>query len=389
MKFIIDNYLKKIHEANATISYEKDTLFGGKIGAIWQEYHFWQATNDRKHKKKTNQLVNEIFEDLNNDNPKFFGVAYASGAAGFCYVITMLKKYNFLEITLDDDLADLDEYMYESALQLIEKRNLDFWHGAFGIIFYFLERLDNPTIRSNTEILIEKVLEKAVISDKGLWFPSIISEKDEGVINFSLSHGQSSFLIILMNAYNKGLCKDIIPEIIRQGTDFIMSHFEQTDFDNNKYSYFPSSINEATGVKNFSNRLAFCYGDLNIVLLLYHASDFLGDPTLRKKADLLGLSTLMRKDEKTTMVTDARFCHGSAGVAQFYKTFHRLTGIEAYHKGYEYWLDRTLAFTDEALQKDTFGEEKGSLLNGYVGISLVFLSYVSKEKISWEKMFLL
>jgi lantibiotic modifying enzyme len=389
MKFIINNYLTKLQNAIDNITYENDTLFGGKIGAIWQEYHLWQATNDRKHKEEAKQFINEIFEDLNNDNPKFFGASYSGGAAGFCYVVTMLKKYNFLEIALDEDLADLDEYLYESALQFINERNLDFWHGTFGIVFYFLERLDNPIIRKNAKILIEKTLEKAIISDEGLWFPSIMSDKDEGIINFSLSHGQTAFLIILMNAYNKGLCKEIIPEIIRQGTDFIMSHFEQTDFDNNKYSYFPLKINEATGVKNFSNRLAFCYGDLNIVLLLYHASEFLGDPMLKQKADLLGLSTLMRKDEKTTMVTDAHFCHGSAGVAQFYKTFHRLTGIEAYYRGYEYWLDRTLAFTDEALQKDTFGEEKGSLLNGYVGVSLVFLSYVSKEKLSWEKMFLL
>lgn len=386
MKFIANNYLKKINDIIATTNYKRDALFGGKVGAVWYEYHLWQATNDRKHYDKTNQYINEIFEDLNHDNPKFFGASYSDGAAGFCYVVTMLKKNNFLEISLDEDL---DQYLYKSALQFIEELNLDFWHGAFGVVFYFLERLDKPIIRKNAEILIEKILEKAIISDKGLWFPSIFSEKDEGIINFSLSHGQSSFLIILMNAYNKGLCKDIIPEIIRQGTDFIMSHFEQTDFDNNKYSYFPLTINEATGVKNFSNHLAFCYGDLNIVLLLYHASDFLGDLTLKKKADLLGLSTLMRKDEKITMVTDAHFCHGSAGVAQFYKTFHRLTGIEAYNKGYEYWLDRTLDFTDEALQKDTFGGEKGSLLNGYGGISLVFLSYVSKEKLSWEKIFLL
>jgi lantibiotic modifying enzyme len=389
MKFIINKYLTKVQKAIDNITYEKDTLFSGKIGAIWQEYHLWQATNDRKHKAKTIQLINEIFEDLNNDNPKFIGTSYSSGAAGFCYVVTMLKKYNFLEISLDDDLADLDEHLYESALQFIDERNLDFWHGAFGIVFYFLERLDNPTIKQSTEILIGNILKKAIISNEGLWFSSIISEKDEGIINFSLSHGQTAFLIILMNAYNKGLCIDLIPEIIRQGTDFVLSHFEQTNFDNNKYSYFPSTINEGTGVKNFSNRLAFCYGDLNIVLLLYHASDFLGDPRLKQKADLLGLSSLMRKDEKTTQVTDAHFCHGSAGVAQFYKTLHRLTGIEAYHKGYEYWLDRTLDFIDEALQKDTFGKEKGSLLSGYVGISLVLLSYVSKEQLSWEKMFLL
>lgn len=389
MNSIANIYLKKINKEIIHLSHSDDTFFNGKTGVLLYEFYLWQATNQKTHYEKANQLINEIFENLNNDNPKFTGASYANGAAGFCYVVTMLNKYRFLEISLDEDLASLDEYLFDSALQFIEEHNLDFWHGAFGIVFYFLERLDNISIKQNTEFLIEKIIKKAITSDKGLWFPNIINTEDRDFINLSLSHGQTAFLIILMQAYEKGLCHDIIPEIIRQGTDFVISQFQESDFGKDKYSFFPIKINAQTNEKNFKNRLGLCYGDLNIALLLYRASDFLDDSSLRRTADLVGLSTLLRKDTKMTLIKDAHLCHGASGVAQFYCTLHKLTGIEAYQKGYEYWIDQTLTFLDQHLEDNALGNEKGSLLSGLSGIGLVLLSYVSKEKLDWEKIFLL
>lgn len=389
MDSIANSYLKKINKEIINLNHSDDTFFSGKTGLLLYEFYLWKASTQKTHYAKANQLINQIFENLNNDSPKFSGASYANGAAGFCYVVTMLNKYHFLEISLDEDLVSLDEFLFESALQLIEEQNLDFWHGAFGIVFYFLERLDNISIKQNTEFLIEKIIKKAITSDKGLWLPNIISTEDRDFINLSLSHGQTAFLIILMQAYEKGLCRDIIPEIVRRGADFVVSQFQESDFGKDKYSFFPIKINAQTNEKTFKNRLGLCYGDLNIALLLYHASDFLGDSSLRRTADLVGLSTLLRKNTKMTLIKDAHLCHGAAGVAQCYCTLYKLTGIEAYQKGYEYWIDHTLTFLDQHLEENDFGNEKGSLLNGLTGIGLVLLSYVSKEKLDWEKIFLL
>lgn len=389
MDSITNSYLKKINKEIINLSHSDDTFFSGKTGMLLYEFYLWQATNQKIYYEKANQLINEIVENLNNDNPKFSGASYANGAAGFCYVVTILHKYHFLEISLDEDLASLDEYLFEEALKFIEEHNLDFWHGAFGIVFYFLERLDNISIKQNTEFLIEKIIKKAITSDKGLWFPNIINAEDRDFINLSLSHGQTAFLLVLMQAYEKGLCRDIIPEIVRRETDFVISQFQESDFGKEKYSFFPIKINAQTNEKTFKNRLGLCYGDLNIALLLYHASDFLGDSSLRRTADLVGLSTLLRKDTKMTLIKDAYLCHGTAGVAQFYRTLYKVTKIEAYQKGYEYWIDHTLTFLDQHLEENDFGNEKGSLLSGLTGIGLVLLSYVSKEKLDWEKIFLL
>lgn len=390
MEFVAETYLKKINKLTSTITYENDSFFIGKLGAVWHAYQQYRATNESIYQEKTIRLISEVFENLNNDNPQFNdSVTFCNGVAGFCYVVNELTRTRILETDLDEELADLEDFIYESALQYIEIQNLDFFHGAFGVVYYFLERLNNPTIRAKTQYLIEKILSQVIETEKGVWFTNASLEKDRHIINFSLSHGQTSFLLILMKTYQKGIRLEAIPTIIRKGIDLILSYYEGSNIEKGKYTLFPLTIDSTTQERNSKNRLAFCYGDLNIAWLFYKASDFLNDENLKYKADLIGLSSLIRKDEKSTLIVDSHFCHGSAGVAQFYKSLYRHTGIEAYKKGYEYWIDRTLAFIDQDIQKGTFVGKEGSLLEGWVGVALVLLDYISKERLNWEKMFLL
>jgi lantibiotic biosynthesis protein len=387
MNQITHNFFNKIINVIAPIPLENNMFFEGKVACIWYEYYTWKGNGKRKHLETLNIYIEEVFDDINNDNPKFFGSSLSSGAAGFCYVVTLLNKATIIDLNLNEDLADLEEYLYKSALELIKEHKLDFWHGAYGIVFYFLERLDNELIRKRTEILLEKIIETINESGVEYWFPNVNSPEDADFINFSLSHGQASFLIILMDAYQKGLCKDIIPEIIRKGTDYILTFQQTPDLNKKQYSFFPKAFNKKTNSPEYSNRLAICYGDLNIVLLLYRAGDFLSDPHLKKTADLIGLSSLLRQSEEATLISDPFVCHGSAGLAQFYKTLHRLSGIDEYLKGYEFWIDKTLDLIDKDLEKNN--PKENSLLTGYLGVSLVLLSYISKEQLDWQKIFLL
>jgi lantibiotic biosynthesis protein len=387
MNQITHNFYNKIKNLKQANPLENNMLFEGTVACIWNDYYTWKGTGERKHLDTLNTNLEQVFEDINNETPKFFGASLSSGAAGFCYVVTMLNKETIIDLDLDEDLSDLDEYLYESTLELIKEHKLDFWHGAFGIVFYFLERLDNELLRNKTEMLLEKIIETINESDSEYWFPNVNNPEEVDNVNFSLSHGQASFLIILIDAYQKGLCKDIIPEIIRKGTDYILSFQQTPDLNKKQYSFFPQVFNKKTNSPKYSNRLAICYGDLNIVLLLYRAGEFLSDPNLIKTADLIGLSSLLRQSEEATLVSDPFVCHGSAGLAQFYKTLHRVSGIDAYLKGYEFWIDKTLDLIDKDLEKNN--PKENSLLTGYLGVSLVLLSYISKEQLDWQKIFLL
>lgn len=383
-------YLNKIQANTSQFHYENDGLFGGKLGLVWQSYYLWQATREYAHKEQCLRVLGEIFENLNNDNPQLSGAAMSVGAAGFCYVVTMLHRQGWLEFDLNETLADLDTFAYESALEMITERKLDFWHGAFGVVFYFLERLSNPLLRQRAEVLIEKIVEEVQGDDDGLWFPNILSPKDESVINLSLSHGQTAFMIILMQAAQKGVQAELARSVVRRGINFVLQYQRSADMETD-FSIFPLMVNAETDERKFSNRMALCYGDLNILLLMYRAAAFLESPELRRRADLCGVGTLRRYTEKATLVSDSHLCHGAAGVAQLYHTLYKLTGNDGYYRSYQTWVDKTIAFLDHDLQHATFKGQEGSLLNGYPGISLVLLNYIyhKREQLDWAKVFLL
>lgn len=390
MEHTATNYLNKLTYPISQASYENDGLFGGKLGLVWQSYYHWQATREYAHKEQCLRVLGEIFENLNQDNPQLSGASLSAGAAGFCYVVTMLHRQGWLEFDLNETLTDLDEFAYESALEMIAQRRLDFWHGAFGVLFYFLERLSNPLLRQRAEVLVQKMVDKVQGDDDGLWFPNILSPEDESVINLSLSHGQTAFLLILMQAAKKGVQTELATSVVTRGINFVLKHERSADMITD-FSLFPLTIHADTEAGKFSNRLALCYGDLNILLLMYRAAAFFQHPDLRRRADLCGMSILRRQTEKATLVSDSHVCHGAAGVAQLYYTLYKLTNHEAYYRAYQTWIDKTIALLDQDLEKKTFKGQEGSLLNGYVGIHLVVLGYIyhQREQLDWAKVFLL
>lgn len=388
MVLIARNSLRRIQHQITQIHYDDDRLFGGKLAAVWQMYYQSRAYRDDFYKARCLNCLSEVFDNFNNDTPKLNGASLSAGAAGFCYVVTMLHQERWLPLDLEQTLADLDNYLFESALLLIKNRQLDFWHGAFGILFYFLQRIDTVVIKEKASILVEKIIDEVQGSDNGLWFPNVNKPEDEYIINFSLSHGQTAFLSVLMQAAQKGIQTELITSVVYRGVNFVLKHHRLTDYEHN-FSAFPLYINQDSKEPYYSNRLAVCNGDLNVVLLMYRAAEFLQDKNLRERADLVGLCTLQRQNEKATQVTDSHFCHGSAGVAQFYFTFYKITGYQAYYTGYQYWINKTIELLDKDFEKNTFKGEEGSLLNGYVGVMLVLLNYISEERLDWEKLFLL
>ncbi|AEI48870.1 lanthionine synthetase C family protein [Runella slithyformis] len=383
-------YLNKIQANTSQFHYDNDGLFGGKLGLVWQSYYYWQATREYAHQEQCLRVLGEIFENLNQDNPQLSGASLSVGAAGFCYVVTMLHREGWLEFDLDETLADLDEFAYESALEMIAQRKLDFWHGAFGVLFYLLERLSNPLLRQRAEELVQKIVDKVQGDDDGLWFPNILSPEDESVVNLSLSHGQTAFMLVLMQAAKKGVQTELATSVVWRGVNFVVKHHKSADMDTH-FSLFPLTLNADTEEGKFSNRLALCYGDLNILLLMYRAADFLQRPDLRRQADLCGVSTVRRQTEKATLVSDSHLCHGASGVAQLYYRLYKLTGHESYYRAYLLWIDKTIALLDQDLEEKTFKGQEGSLLNGYVGIQLVLLTYIyhQREQLDWAKVFLM
>jgi lantibiotic biosynthesis protein len=389
MKEIAENYWKKIHTKINEFKPQNDHFLDGNLALTWYYYHTWKATKQIDYATKAQILINQVFENINS-NPQLAGASFANGMAGFAYTVTILSKDKLIDINIDEELEDVDEYLYQQAIEWINDDYIDFLYGATGIIHYFNERLDNPKIYDYTNDLVERFFYRGIIDKKGIRFKSYVASIEEKEkIDFSLSHGLVGFMLVLLNTYENGLQNEIIPNFVSKAIDYIFSYKRNTDFDNEHYSYFPNSVNETTNEVNYKNRLAWCYGDLNVVLLLFRYAKLFNDKNIEKQASLIGTSTLMRLNTNATLITDAHFCHGASGVAQFYKTLFEISDIDAFQKGYEQWIDKLLVFIDNGLVNNNYSSIEGNILDGYSGIALTLLSYFKNETLFWQKTFLL
>jgi len=367
-----------------------DSFLNGGLGLAFYYYHASRVSEEKKFGDRAHEIVEEIFVSLDSGLPRLAGPAFSNGGAGLCYVINFLNREGFLDFEVEAEFEELDRYLFSTAMNQIEADFIDYLHGALGTILYFSERTGEGQVQCYLDALIEKICGKAVKQPSGYWWRNYllqVSEKED--INFSLSHGLSGILLILLNAYPRCKHKDLIEHVVKEGVRFILKHKIDIDFAENAYSFFPFLIRKDATELIAPNRLAWCYGDLNEVLLFYRAGKLFSDEGLVRLADLIGGQTLLRKKQEMTMISDSHFCHGSSGLAQFYKTLYKESGLPAYLEGYEYWMEQTILLLDTDLEKGVYAGKECDYLEGLIGVGLTLLSYVSERELHWSRSVLL
>ncbi|MBL7749663.1 MAG: hypothetical protein JNM19_19655, partial [Chitinophagaceae bacterium] len=297
-----------------------------------------------------------------------------------------------VDIDLQEDLGELDASMAAIAMkQIMEEDRNDYLHGAMGIVHYFTTRSKEPQIRSYLEKLVEAFCDKAVITENGCWFRNfIVDPREKERIDTGLSHGNAGFLLILLNVLEAGILEKKVKEVITKGIHFLISLRMKPDPDNEQHAFFPFSVHSSNlSDIYFSQRLAWCYGDLNIILVLYRASSLLQEPAWKELADELAEKIVTRKDEGATLAADSHFCHGAAGLVQFYKTLYTLTGNELFSTATDYWVQRTVELLEVECRENWYSGKECDLLNGLPGINLALLSYITKKELTWSRSLLL
>jgi lantibiotic modifying enzyme len=388
MNQIVEKIFKETDQFIAQHPPKSDYLLAGALGLGLYYSQLYEHYENDIYLDKSIKIVEEVFHKLDAGTPGLVGSSFSSGVAGLAYLTNFLAKKGLLEIDIEAEFDTLEEYLYNSALKEIELDYVDYLHGAFGCIHYFTTRKDSERGRYYLNGLVDKLVSRAVAEENGTWFRNYVLKSAEEV-NLGLAHGQCSMLMILMNAYDALDNPAPVKKIIRQGIEFILVQKRDINEEEGAYSIFPFQVNKQSPGEPIPNRLAWCYGDLNEVLLFYKAARFLGWEELKKLADLIGLQTLMRKDATSTLIKDTHFCHGSSGVAQIYRTLYEESGITAYFKGYEYWIEQTVLMLENELKTDFYRGKEADLLEGLTGVGLTLLSFISPRDLSWSEMFLL
>lgn len=390
MKQIATKELRHIHQLIQSGHASNDGLLNGNLGLSYYYYNLYKATEKDEYRGMGESLLAAVFEKLNNGDPQIIGSSFGNGGAGLGFIVNELAGNRLLDTDMEKEFAKLDTFLFSAALTQIENDYIDCLHGAFGIIHYFAEREVTSKANEYLNELVEKICNRAVKQPQGYWFRNYVmqlEEKEE--INFSLSHGLSGMLLILLKAYPKSSHKEVIEKTVRQGIRFMLKHKLYIDFSDDEYSFFPFLVKvNATEIEN-KPRMAWCYGDLGQVLLFYRTANLFGDKEILQQADLIGLHSLMRKDEAATRVSDSHFCHGSSGLAQFYKTLYKESGNTKYLEGYEHWIEQTILYLQKDLETGLYKGKEYDFLDGLVGVAFTLLSYISTKELNWSRVLFL
>lgn len=387
---IANRRLTDIHRTIEAGKTNSDSLLGGQLGLVLYYFQLYEVLEEHTHREKGLQLLTEVIDNWQAGSTRLIKTSFSSGGAGFAWLMTFLAKRNLVEIDLRGEFEELDNYLYEDAMQQIAAESTDYLHGALGILHYFITRMDEEPIRQYADNLITAVNEKGIYDDKGFRLHNSFSGKEApDEINLSLSHGLSGALLILMNAFEYSKHQSMIRHMVGEGVRYILRNRRDVDFANGIYNYFPLTIMENSGKMIESNRLAWCYGDLNHVLLLNRSGQLLQRENYVKLAQLIGLQTLLRNNVESTLSEDSQFCHGSAGLAHYYRVLYELTGHEGYRTGYEQWIEQTLLHLEQELTTGKYTLKETSFLEGLVGVALSLLSYVSGKELQWSRSLLL
>jgi lantibiotic modifying enzyme len=293
---------------------------------------------------------------------------------------------------MSGDFAEIDKLLCNAALREIQDIRLTDWmHGGTGVLKYFLQRTDESVIANYCHAIVNALLNSAVREETGSWFPNEFSKRDgKKEINLSLSHGQCGLLLILCDYTEKFPDQQNTRQIIHSGVEFLTRHQKVTSSEQNDDCCFPFIIDfrDRNDIK-YSQRMAWCYGDLNETLLLYRAGLLMENKDWLQLAKQIGYACADRRNYEQTLAADSHFCHGASGLAAFYKHLYSISGDNIYLDASAFWINESLWLVEKDLANGNFESKEMSLIDGYAGVGAVLASSLAERKHAWMDMFLI
>ena len=365
-------------------------LYSGNAGVALFLFYYARFKKEAAIRQKATEIVDDLFTQIETTLQPHFSLC--SGIAGVAWLIDHLCKQRFLGADSDEILSDIDEHLFQAALNELDRGHFDFLHGAMGILLYLIKRNRQEYLRH----LIRALGSITVWDGKCAKWQSVIRH-EEGTLGFniSLSHGSSSLALVLGKTLQM-MPKEETTKRLLKGT---MEYICNQELPMTQYGcYFPAfSIESQPDLSK--TRLAWCYGDLGVALAIWQSGVQLGNQAWADKGMEVLLFSTARRGLLENRVQDAGICHGTAGVAQIFNRLYRNTGRGEFEEAANYWCAETLKmarFDDGLAGYKTYRTERyggwqpsSSLLEGIAGIGLGLLSFVMSEDPAWDECILL
>jgi lantibiotic modifying enzyme len=345
------------------------SLFNGNTGLILFYYHLYRCFGEEAYLRKCGIIAEKVMQLASRD---LTTLSYCDGLGGIGMLFNYLQQQEFIDEGSDDFLLQCDSILLVALKRMLEKQDLDFMHGATGLILYFLERKKHlPAIFS----ILYEVIDAAL---------------DNAIFNCGIAHGWISIMMILSRYADE--TQDLQAKIrLKKITDILLTHKSS---DAKTLAIYPSIVDGTQ--KNYNVPLGWCYGDTIIATALYRTGTTLGDQNFMEEATALAIHAANRNTEKNSGILDACFCHGGAGVAHIFRKWYTLTGNTFFQDHYQDWINSTLVLSSFEDGVGGYKKYTGAtyaakypLLDGAAGVALVLTDMISDTPVDWDRFFLL
>lgn len=365
---------------------ERRGLYNGLFGQIlfliyYDLYHDEVSCTDR--------IEHCIETVLKKIVPFGESLSYSDGLAGEMAFIDFIKKQNIIDFDISPIRDRVDSLLLKEMRKCMEVDYYDFMHGGVGVVFYFLKSKSESHREYSREFVdyLYEAADKDVTNLSFKWESYLFYNERAKGYNLSLSHGMSSLIIFLSQAYRLHINRKKVRLMLLGAVNYILS--KEVDFSKCGFS-FPSIIFKDTEETLVKSRLGWCYGDLGIAVALWQAGKALDKMDWKEKAVDVLEKCIDRRKNKRGKVEEAGICHGTAGISLIFRRMYLETGHPPFDREASYWFDETLSGLGN--QKNNVSSSQGidyTLLTGISGLYLVLLSAANKDRQTWDTLFLL
>jgi len=388
------NIAEVLKNHSSSLENSRIGLAEGLSGYSLTLFEIGNELNDDALNDSALTLISRAIEGAESENLKF---SHINGLSGLAWTLCYFAEKKVIE--LDEEFFEgIESVLSEVAMNHLNQGDYDLLHGGLGIGLFFLKR-NNDYSREIVSNMISALESFSVNDVHGRrWFN--LRGKFPKSVDLGLAHGLPGIMSFLLRAHDKGIRSEDCRRIILEILDYLLSH---RYLEEGKLS-FPSAVSEENGIVPVSSsRLAWCYGDLSISIVLLQIAKSLRLDDLKDQAIEIGLNTTKFKDPNVTFLSDAAFCHGFGGVSYLYNKLFLLTGLRTFEENSKFWLVKAITLVESMggvsnfrsfipEKNDLPGKETGwvqsfGLLEGLAGMAMA-LCEKSNEN-GWDECLLL
>ena len=377
---------------------QASSLAAGMTGEALFYTYLALHTGDDDAAERAAQLVEQAAETLAVQPlpPNLY-----TGFAGVAWAMEHLRGRLFEEDSDEEDpVQEIDEALSVPLQRSPWLGDYDLITGLVGLAVYALERLPRPAAVGLLSSIVDRLSERADISEEGAaWFtqPEELPEwqrefHPRGSYNLGVAHGLPAVVAVLAGAVAAGIEK--ARPLLEGATKFLLARRQDPLSKTGAcFSTAYAPWEEPTG-----SRLAWCYGDPGVAAALLAAARAAGKPEWERVAVEVALSCTERP-EPGSGIRDAGLCHGAAGLGHLFNRMYHTTGEERFADAARFWFERTLAYkqTGQGIggfrtwgvigEPDELGwRDDAGFLEGTAGVGLALLGALSNVEPAWDRV---